>query len=51
MGFWGSGSPSYIYDVVPAILGKVKGVTAAPLFVWSSEEATDLWVEDGGPSD
>jgi hypothetical protein len=48
--FWGSKSDSYMADIVPSLLGRLRGDKGfAPLFVWSSRDCQPIEFKDGIP--
>ena len=49
--FWGSGSREHMDDVLPTMLRGVKGVIAAPLFLWSGEHGESSHAEKGTSSE
>lgn len=48
VGFWGNGSGLNLDDVLPTVLGSLKGVNAAPLFTWSGKHVEGEDFVDGG---
>jgi hypothetical protein len=48
--FWGIKSDSYMADLVPSLLGRLRGDKGfAPLFVWSARDCVPIEFDDGEP--
>jgi hypothetical protein len=50
VGFWGSKSKSYMQEIAPTILGRLKAGTGSSLsFVWSGQQSEAIEFDDGVP--